>query len=114
MTWRSKYEGGGRAKITAVVPDREVMVAFDFGERGDAVSMIRFEESADRLQTRVRWKFRTDFGGNTGRRYFGLLFRSWVGQDLEQGLAGLEAAALAKSKPVLPAVPAVEAPLNPK
>ena len=114
MTWRSKYEGGGRAKITAVVPDREVMVAFDFGERGDAVSLIRFEESADRLQTRVRWKFRTDFGGNTGRRYFGLLFRSWVGQDLEQGLAGLEAAALAQSKPVLPAVPAVEAPLNPR
>lgn len=100
MAWRSKAEGEGRAKITAVSPGREVALAFDFGERGDAVSAIRFEESADRTQTLVKWKFRTDFGGNTGRRYFGLMFRKYVEKDLEDSLAALEAATLAKSKPL--------------
>ena len=100
MAWRSKHEGEGRARIMSVSPDREVALAFDFGERGDARSVMQFEESADQQQTRVRWTFRTDFGGNSGRRYFGLLFRSWVERDLEEGLARLEAAALAKSVPL--------------
>ncbi len=99
MQWQSKHEGAGRAKIMGFTPDREVHLAFDFGERGDAVSTFQFEESADRQQTMVRWKVRTDFGGNTGRRYFGLLFRDWVERDLDAGLARLEAAALAKSQP---------------
>ena len=97
MAWRSKQEGEGRAKIMSVSPDREVALAFDFGERGDARSVIRLEESADQKQTRVKWTFRTDFGANTGRRYFGLLLRPWVEQDLDEGLARLEAAALAES-----------------
>lgn len=105
MAWRSKQEGAGRARIMSVSPDREVALAFDFGERGDARSMIQFVESADRKQTLVRWTFRSDFGGNTGRRYFGLLFRPWVEQDLASGLARLEAAALAKSVPLPPATP---------
>ena len=100
MAWRSKQEGEGRAKIMSVSPDRELALAFDFGERGDARSVFRFEESADRKQTRVEWIFHTDFGGNTGRRYFGLLFRRWVEKDLEEGLARLEAAALEKSVPL--------------
>jgi len=100
MAWQSKHEGEGRAKIMAVIPDREVALAFDFGERGEAVSRIRFEESADHLQTRVRWTFRSDFGGNTGRRYFGLFFRGWVERDLDEGLARLEAAARAGSVPL--------------
>lgn len=100
MHWHSKHEGAGRAKIMGIAPDREVSLAFDFGERGDAVSTLRFEETADRQQTTIRWKFRTDFGGNTGRRYFGLLFRDLVERDLDESLARLEAAALAKSKPL--------------
>lgn len=107
MHWQSKHEGAGRAKIMGVAPDREVNLAFDFGERGDAVSTLRFEESADRQQTTVRWKLRADFGGNTGRRYFGLLFRNWVERDLEESLARLEAAALAKSQPTPASAPAV-------
>ncbi len=107
MAWRSKHEGEGRAKITSVVPNREVSLAFDFAERGDARSLFQFEESAHSPSTRVRWTFRTDFGGNTGRRYFGLLARSWVERDLEEGLARLEAAALAKSVPLPPASPAL-------
>ncbi len=106
MAWRSKQEGEGRAKILSVSPDREVALAFDFGERGDARSVIRFEESSDQQQTRVKWTFRTDFGGNTGRRYFGLLFRSSLEMDLEAGLARLEAAALENSVP-LPLIPAI-------
>jgi Polyketide cyclase / dehydrase and lipid transport len=99
MAWQSKQEGEGRAKIIAVAPDRQVALALDFGDRGEAQCQIRFEESADRQQTRVRWTFRTDFGGNTGRRYFGLFSRSWVERDLDESLARLETAALAKSAP---------------
>lgn len=105
MAWRSKQEGEGRARILSVSPDREVALAFDFGERGDARSLMRFEESADRRQTRVRWTFRAYFGGNSGRRYFGLLFRSWVEKDLEEGLMRLEAAAVAESSPLPPGLP---------
>lgn len=117
MTWTSKSEGEGRGKITGVSPNREVALAFDFGERGDAVSRIRFEESADQKQTLVRWKFRSDFGGNTGRRYFGMLFRTLVEKDMDASLARLEAAALAKSKPIptgkAPAVLPAPAPATP-
>ena len=94
MKWSSKKEGEGRAKITAVAPNREIALAFDFGERGDAVGQIRFEETPDRQKTLVRFKFRTEFGGNSGRRYFGLLFRPWVEKDLEENLAHLEAIVL--------------------
>ncbi len=93
MQWRSKNEGEGRAKILSVSPNREVALAVDFGERGDASSLIRFTESNDPTQTLVQWKFRTNFGANTGRRYFGLLFRSWVERDLEISLERLETAA---------------------
>lgn len=84
MKWSSKREGEGRAKITAVAPNREIALAFDFGERGDAVGLVRLEETPDRQQTKVRFKFRTEFGGNSGRRYFGLLFRPFVEKDLEE------------------------------
>jgi uncharacterized membrane protein len=104
MKWSSKREGEGRAKITAVAPNREIALAFDFGERGDAVGLVRFEETPDRRQTKVRFKFRTEFGGNSGRRYFGLLFRSFVEKDLEENLERLEAIVLAPP-------PVVEKPL---
>lgn len=100
MAWRSKQEGEGRAKIMSAAPDREVALAFDFGERGDARSVIQLVETPGRKETRVKWIFRTDFGGNTGRRYFGLLFRSWIEKDMETGLAALEAAALNNSVPL--------------
>ncbi len=108
LAWRSKREGEGRAKILAVSPNREVALAFDFGERGEAQSVIQFEPSADRQQTLVRWQVRSDFGANTGRRYFGLLFRPWIARELEESLARLEAAARANSSPLpetLPALP---------
>ena len=105
MAWRSKGEGEGRARIMSVSPNREVALAFDFGERGEARSVIQFFESADRKATLVKWTFRTDFGANTGRRYFGLLFRPWVEQDLTEGLARLEAATAAKSVMLPPAEP---------
>ena len=113
MAWRSKHEGDGRAKILSVSPDREVALAFDFGERGDARSVIKFEESSDQRHTKVQWVFRTNFGGNTGRRYFGLLFRAAVEQDLDAGLARLEDAALQKSAPAAVPVPAPPTPASP-
>lgn len=93
MSWQSKSQGEGRAKITSVSPDRLVGLALDFGDRGDAVSAVRFEQSPASPGTRVRWTFRSEFGGNTGRRYFGLFLRAWVERDLEVALAGLEESA---------------------
>ncbi len=107
LAWHSKREGDGRAKILAVSPDREVALAFDFGERGEAQSVIQFEESPDRQQTLVRWKCRADFGSNTGRRYFGLLFRPWIARELEESLARLESAARADSSPLPETPPAL-------
>lgn len=103
VSWRSKSEGAGRARITAVSPSTEIALAFDFGERGDARSTLRFEENTDRTATLVRWTVRSDFGGNTGRRYFGLLFRHAVETDLDQSLANLETAARTRSSPLPPA-----------
>ncbi|RYD31223.1 MAG: hypothetical protein EOP86_18345 [Verrucomicrobiaceae bacterium] len=93
MKWLSKQEGAGQAKITAVIPNRDVAVALDFNDRGEGECRIRLEESADRRRTRVRWSFSMSFGLNTGRRYFGLLFWSAVRRELNEALERLETAA---------------------
>ena len=89
LKWRSKHNGEGQVKIIAVAPGREVGMAIDFGEFGDAESLVRLEEKDGR--TTARWLFRTSFGGNTGRRYFGLFFRRSVARDFAEALAKLKA-----------------------
>lgn len=93
MKWRSKSEGAGQAKITGVIPNREVAVALDFEDRGEGACLIRLEENADRTRTKVVWRFTMEFGLNTGRRYFGLFFRNTVKRDLAEALERLDAAA---------------------
>ncbi|MES2707772.1 MAG: SRPBCC family protein [Verrucomicrobiota bacterium] len=93
MQWLSKSEGTGQAKITAVIPNRELAVALDFADRGEGECLIQLEESADQKQTRVRWSFSMSFGLNTGRRYFGLFFRNSLKKDLAEALERLETAA---------------------
>jgi len=93
MRWLSKQEGSGQAKITDVIPNRELAVALDFGDRGEGNCLIRLEESADRRQTRVSWSFRMYFGQNTGRRYFGLFFGNAIRKDLAEALLRLDEAA---------------------
>ena len=95
MKWLSKQEGAGQAKITAVIPNRDVAVALDFDDRGEGQCRIQLEESADRRQTKARWSFSMGFGLNTGRRYFGLIFRSAVRKELNEALEHLDAAARA-------------------
>lgn len=106
MAWTSKSEGQGRAKIISVTPGRQLGVAFDFGERGDATGQFHLEPVPGEIRTKVRWKVQTHFGGNTGRRYFGLLYRGRISQDLEEGLANLEALLNQNA-------PSGQAPLNP-
>lgn len=95
MKWRSKSEGTGQAKITSVIPNRELAVALDFEDRGDGACLIRLEENEARTSTKVLWRFSMDFGQNTGRRYFGLFFRNTVKRDLAEALERLAAAAQA-------------------
>lgn len=102
MKWMSKSEGSGQAKIIAVIPNRDVSVALDFADKGEGECRIVLEESPDHQRTKVTWSFGMSFGQNTGRRYFGLLFKHAVSRDLDSALERLEssvAAGKASAKP---------------
>jgi len=89
LAWKSKQEGEGRLKITSSHPPQSVQLAVEFGEVSGAEMFLDCSRAGEG-QTEVKWTFHADFGGNMARRYFGLLLPRLVGDDMEEGLAGLK------------------------
>lgn len=89
LAWKSKTEGEGRVKITAVHPPGSVRLAVEFGEASGAEMSFDITSTGDG-NSEVKWTLHADFGGNMARRYFGLLLPKFAGGDMEEGLAGLK------------------------
>ena len=89
MAWKSKTEGEGQIKIVAAQTAAALRMAVDFGESGDANCAFDLKDVPGG-GTEVTWTFMTDFGQNMARRYFGLLLRSAVTRDLNEGLSNLK------------------------
>lgn len=92
MRWSSRRQGEGQLKITGAAPNREILLALDFGERGGSEAVLTLTPRAGYEQTEARWKFRAEFGDNTGRRWAGLLMRNYVRTELAIALLALKTA----------------------
>ena len=93
MSWTSDHRnvGSGTQEIKSVDPYKEVQVALDFGDQGQADAFYRLSPEGE--GTRITWGFDTSFEGNILGRYFGLFMDSMVGASYDEGLAKLKAIA---------------------
>ncbi len=90
-SWAGEESGEGSLTILKSVENEAIETALDFGSRGQANGVWRFEP--DGAGTRVTWELVGDAGWNLVGRYFGLFMDRMVGADFENGLAALKDAA---------------------
>lgn len=90
MSWSSEVPqvGNGAQKIVVSEPDKRVVTALEFD--GKAGGEAEFELIPENGQTKVIWRFRTDFGANPAARYFGLVMDDMLGELYTIGLTKLE------------------------
>lgn len=92
---QSPQIGSGYLEVVGSEPYRAVRVHLDFGSREVAEMLFRVEPVESGAQ--LTWEVDSVFGRHLISRYFGLLYDSWIGADLESGL--VELAKLAESLP---------------
>ena len=97
ISWDSHHPrlGSGSEEIVQSKPYSLVKTVLDFGEKGDAQSVMILESVSG--GTRATWTLHTELGKNIVARYFGLMFDGMLGPPFEQGLADLKS--LAESLP---------------
>ncbi len=90
MAWHSGdgRVGHGSQEITAILPTERVEMKLEFGEQGNGTAAFLLEPEGD--ATRVRWRFRTEFGWDLFSRYVGLMLDSMIGAAYEKGLRTLK------------------------
>lgn len=90
MEWSSSHSevGSGKQEILESQKNSYVKVGLDFGEMGKANASYELRPSG--AGTRVVWIFNTDVGNNPFKRWMGLMFDRWVGQEYETGLERLK------------------------
>lgn len=90
MSWISDhpYVGTGSQEITAATPFERVEIHNDFGGEGSAETAFVIEKSEK--GSRITWTFDSELGRSLLKKYQGLMFDSWVGNNYESGLAKLK------------------------
>lgn len=91
MLWQSRQSevGVGSMQIVRSEPDREVETKLDFGGKGHGIATFILTPQTSG-QTRVTWRFRTEFGWDLFGRYIGLMFDGMIGKTYEKGLETLK------------------------
>ncbi len=90
MTWSSQHPnvGSGSQQTIGFVANKQVVVALDFGEMGQATGTMNL--AGQDGGTKVDWAFDAPLR-NIIERWFGLVFDRMIGPDFEKGLANLKA-----------------------
>lgn len=90
MSWASEVPqvGNGVQKIVISELDKRVVTSLEFG--GQAGSEAEWVLVPEGRETKVVWRFRTDFGNNPVARYFGLVLDDMMGDHYSKGLEKLE------------------------
>lgn len=90
MMWVSDNPnvGSGSQEITSATPNKAIEVALDFGDMGQAMASYLLEPHDG--GTKITWSFNSELGANPLKRYLGLMFDRWIGDDYEEGLAALK------------------------
>ena len=90
MEWASDNPnvGVGRMEIVEATENKDMRVALDFGEMGNANASWQFNQAGG--QTTVTWCMVADMGAGPVGRWMGLMMDDWVGADYERGLQNLK------------------------
>jgi carbon monoxide dehydrogenase subunit G len=90
LTWTSGNSdvGSGSQETVALVENRQVVTAVDFGEMGQATATLNLAPEGS--GTKVDWSIDVSLG-NIIERWFGLIMDRMIGPDFEKGLANLKA-----------------------
>ena len=91
MQWNSQEFGTGKLKVLSERPGA-VAIAVEFSGRGRAEGRWEFT-AAPAGQTKITVELQADFGQNTGRRWWGLIYRSSIEKDVQEMLQSLKSAA---------------------
>lgn len=90
MEWSGGHPGAGSGEreIVESEPGKYVEVTLNLDAFGAATGIYRLRPEG--AGTRVVWVFETNVGANPLKRWMGLMFDSWIGDDLAHGLARLK------------------------
>jgi effector-binding domain-containing protein len=88
IAWDGHIIGQGRQTIVESVPNERITMQFELGDRASAIAT--FTVSAGEEMTRVVWLHESNYGFNLVARFFGLVQRSVIGAEQEEGLARLK------------------------
>lgn len=97
-TWEGPETGKGKLTITESVPFRLINTNLEFDGQGNSTAGYIFEPQADG-HVNVRWTFSTDMGGNPFMRVFGVIMKSMLNDQFDQGLKKLKEVAEAAPAP---------------
>jgi hypothetical protein len=87
-SWQGNRKvGKGSMTVTAVDPGKRTELELDFGFSKAQVAFV-VEPAGD--QTKVTWKFESDFGGNPMMRLMQPAMKKFVGKDYAAGLDNLK------------------------
>ena len=91
MTWSNEQAEGdhGSMEITRSVALQTVEMQLNFGGKGQGIATFELQPQHVK-NTRVKWRFQTDFGWDLFGRYIGLMFDSMIGASYERGLQTLK------------------------
>ena len=89
MSWSSQHPnvGTGSQQTIGLIENKQVVVALDFGEMGQATATV--DLAPEGAGTRVDWALDVPLR-NIIERWFGLIMDRMVGPDFEKGLANLK------------------------
>lgn len=91
MRWHTPDQpnSDGSMEIINSIPDREVQARLGFSRQGFArLTFVLDPQGAD--NTRITWRFQSEFGWNLFARYVGLMLDQAIGRSFDQGLHTLQ------------------------
>lgn len=88
--WESqnKHMGNGTLTLTRVVTNEEIITAIDFGNGENGSSKFNFAHKGDQIE--VTWSLEDNLGWWPWSKYFGLMMRSALKKQFDNGLTALK------------------------
>jgi len=88
--WESANDriGHGTLTLARVIPDQEVLMSIEFEDRGTQSSLFQFAHVDDQIE--LTWSMKTQVGVMPWSKYFGLLLKSEMKKQFDEGLRAIK------------------------
>jgi hypothetical protein len=88
--WESqdKNIGNGTMTLARVVNNEEIVTAIEFENLGNSSATFKFSDKGDGIE--VAWMMENDVGNWPWSKYMGLMMKSMLKKQFDEGLKGLK------------------------